>query len=279
MHPSQPIITHLDSTPTDAYFLSFQKGYKEAPLLVYLPGLDETGADLISLQTASFQQDFNVRSLVIPPDDLDDWDELAASAIALTQHELAAMPDRLPVYLCGESFGGCLALKVLSIEADLFDRIVLVNPASSFRRVPWLNLGSQLFPLVPEFFYELSEKFAIVDFLAPPERLSPAAKRSLLASTRAAPKETLQRRLDLMREFLVDDAALRKIRCPVLLIGAQADRILPSVQEAHRLAKIFPHVQVVTLPHSGHACLVETGVNLDEIMRSRDFVSPARLPA
>ncbi len=64
--------------PTNAYFLSFQTGYLDAPLLVYLPGLDETGKDLISLQTASFEEDFNVRALVIPSDDLDDWDLLAA---------------------------------------------------------------------------------------------------------------------------------------------------------------------------------------------------------
>ncbi len=273
------IKSHLEHTPTDAYFASFQSGYIEAPLLIFFPGLDETGKALISLQTASFQQDFNVRSLVIPSDDLDDWDSLAITAIILIRQELAKMPRHLPIYLCAESFGGCLALKVLSAIPDLFDRVVLVNSASSLHRVPWLNLGVQLFPLLPAPLYDFAQNFSAVSFLASPSRLSSHAYEALLASTRSAPKRTLQRRLALMREFSVSESQLRQVRCPVLLVGAEADRILPSVDEAYRLAKIFPQSQVVRLPHAGHACLVEDGINLDEIMRSHRFISPLKLVA
>ena len=52
----------------------------------------------------------------------------------------------------------------------LFEKIVLVNPASSLHRVPWLNLGSQLF-LVTEFIYDRSA-FLSLPFLAPINRLS-----------------------------------------------------------------------------------------------------------
>ena len=174
--------------PTNAYFLSFQTGYLDAPLLVYLPGLDETGKDLISLQTASFEEDFNVRALVIPSDDLDDWDLLAAVTIALVKDELTRTPKHVPVYLCGESFGGCLALKVLEKSPELFERVILSNPASSFHRVWWLNLGATLFPLLPSFLYELSASVPVVSFLAPPDRISEAARQGLLESTRSAPK-------------------------------------------------------------------------------------------
>ncbi len=245
-------------------------------MLVYLPGLDETGKALISLQTVSFEKDFNVRSLVIPPDDLDDWDRLADAAIALTRSELKKLPSHLPVYLCAESFGGCLALKILLRDDDPFDRIILSNSASSFHRVPWLNIGSQLFFLVPEWYYKLSANFAL-PFLAPPHRLSAEARQALLESTRSAPKRTLERRLALMRDFSVDEARLRQVTQPVLLIGSEQDRILPSVNEVYRLAKVFPHAQIVTLPHSGHACLVENGINLNEIMRAKNFMLP--LPA
>lgn len=257
---------------TDAYFLSFRKGYLNAPLVIYLPGLDETGQDLIRLQTASFEKDFNVRALVIPPDDLDDWEQLASAAIALIKNELTQTPNQLPIYLCGESFGGCLALKVLIQAPELFDRIILVNPASSFHRVGWLYWGASLFPLIPTLLYELASGLPVVSFLAPPDRISDEARQGLLASTRSAPKETLQRRLALMRDFSVDDSRLQKIEYPILLIGSQADQILPSVEEVYRLAKIFPQAQVVTLPHSGHACLVEKDVNLEEIMRANCFI-------
>lgn len=277
------------NAPTNTYLLNFQRGYINAPLLIYLPGLDETGKALISLQTASFEQDFNVRSLVIPPDDLDDWDLLAIAVIALVNNELAKMPQQMPVYLCAESFGGCLALKVLlKVQQQdqglaprkmggLFERVILVNPASSFHRVLWLNLGSRLFSLVPAWLYELLSSLPVVNFLAPPDRLSPEARQGLLKSTRSAPKKTLQRRLALMRNFAVDEAKLSQIDCPVLLIGAQADRILPSVDEVYRLARIFPRSQVVILPYSGHACLVENGINLDQIMRAHHFMPPSAI--
>ena len=55
------------------------------------------------------------------------------------------MPTR-PVYLLGESFGGLLALAAASEAPELADRVVLVNPATSFPRSAWPLLG----PLLPQ---------------------------------------------------------------------------------------------------------------------------------
>lgn len=57
-------------------------------------------------------------------------------------------PDR-PAYLLGESFGGVLALAVAQARPDLVDRVVLVNPATSFPRSVWPALGP-LLPRVPK---------------------------------------------------------------------------------------------------------------------------------
>lgn len=48
------------------------------------------------------------------------------------------------MYLLGESFGGILALAVAAARPDLVDRIVLVNPATSFPRTQWQRLGPLL---------------------------------------------------------------------------------------------------------------------------------------
>jgi len=256
---------------TDTYFTNFASDTENAPLLIYLPGLDETGKDLISLEMSDFKQDFEVRGLIIPADDLADWDELAAAAIALTRHEIAKMPAGTPVCLCAESFGGCLGLRILEQAPDLFDRVVLVNPASSFHRVPWLNLEAWLMPLVPALFFNQPADW-LVFFLAPLHRISSEARQALAKSTHDAPKETLVKRLNLMRDFSLDAARLSRVTCPVLLVGSAGDRILPSVAEAHRLSQIFPSAQMVTLPYSGHACLAERDVNLDEIMRSHHLM-------
>lgn len=76
----------------------------------------------------------------------------------------------------------------------------------------------------------------------------------------------------MMRQFNIDEMQLHQLNQPVLLIGSKQDRLLPSVAEVQRLARILPNTQVVTLPHSGHACLVEEGVNLYDIMRSQNFL-------
>lgn len=75
--------------------------------------MDETGKELICIQTAGLEVAFDVRCFIIPPDNLTNWDEMTIKLVSLTQIELEKTP-RASVYLCGESFGGCLALKVLS---------------------------------------------------------------------------------------------------------------------------------------------------------------------
>jgi len=47
------------------------------------------------------------------------------------------------------------------------------------------------------------------------------------------------------------------------------------VPEAYRLKRAFQNAQVVVLPQSGHTCLLETNVNLFEIMRTHGFLEDA----
>lgn len=76
-----------------------------------------------------------------------------------------------------------------------------------------------------------------------------------------------------MRDFNIDETQLHQLTQPVLLIASEADRLLPSVAEVKRLAKILHQAQVVTLPDCGHACLVETDVNLLNILQTEKFLS------
>ncbi|MDF5732096.1 MAG: alpha/beta hydrolase [Rhizonema sp. PD38] len=258
------------STLSDPYFITPLASNPTYPLFIFLPGMDETAADLIKIQTVGLEAAFDVRCFVIPADDLTSWDHLVDNVIALTQAELEKIP-RSSIYLCGESFGGCIALLVLMKFPQLFDRVILINSASSFHRVPWLNLGSILFPWTPNFFYKISS-FIAVPFLAHLNRLTPTDRQALLEGVSSAPKKTAEQRLSLLRDFTIDEQKLSQVTQPVLLIGSKGDRLLPSEAEAKRLAKIFPHPQVVTLPHSGHACLVEEDVNLYQILLAESFL-------
>lgn len=244
----------------------------DAPLFVFLPGMDGTGA-LLRTQTTGLEAQFDIRCLTIPPHDLTDWQGLTEQVVALIEAELEAVPAR-SVYLCGESFGGCLALKVAVQAPQLLDRLILVNPASSFRSRPWMVWGSKLVRWVPELVYQNSTA-AFMPFLATLERIAPEDRQALWQVTHALPQKTSLWRFSLLSKFDIGDQQLRQLTMPVLLIASDGDRLLPSVAEAQRLAQKLPDAQIVTLPHSGHACLLEQEVNLYEIMHSANFLSPS----
>ncbi len=251
------------------YFLNPKKINPDNPLFVFLPGMDES-IKLALLQVASVETAFDVYSLVIQPEVEDGWDILCQRVIALTQAELERVP-RQSAYLCGESFGGCLALKVIVKAPKLFERIILVNPASSFNRRPWIRWGSILTRWLPERLYQMTSVL-FLPFLASVRRMTPTARQTLLESVRSVPLKTSLQRLSLMRDFDIDEKQLYQCTKPVLLIASKGDRLLPSLAETKRLAKIFSNSRVVTLPHSGHACLLETDVNLSKIMQSENFL-------
>ncbi|BAY13027.1 alpha/beta fold hydrolase [Calothrix sp. NIES-2098] len=250
-------------------FLTPKRIQPEYPLFVYLPGMDGTG-ELLRSQTAGLERGFDVRCLAIPRQDLTTWEVLTKNVVDLIHAELEKSSQR-PVYLCGESFGGCLAMKVAIQVPQLFKRIILINPASSFKLRPWLNWASQLTYLVHPCLYEVGA-LGLLPFLASLQRMTRSDRQELLKSMRSVPPETVLWRLSLLREFDVDEEKLRRLTQPILLIAGLQDRLLPSVEEVRRLMKIFKNTQTVILPDSGHACLLESNTNLYEIMRDNDFL-------
>ncbi|MEH2422613.1 MAG: alpha/beta hydrolase [Nostoc sp.] len=250
-------------------FLTPERVQPEYPLLVYLPGMDGTG-QLLRSQTAGLETGFDVRCLALPRKDLNTWDVLTKSVLDLIDAELKKSSQR-PVYLCGESFGGCLAMKVAIQAPQLFKRIILINPASSFHLRPWLNWASQLTYLVPSELYDVGA-LGLLPFLASLPRISGSDRHELLKTMRSIPSETVHWRLSLLREFDVDDEQLSRLTQPVLLIAGASDRLLPSVTEVKRIANILPNTKIVVLPHCGHACLLEQDINLYDILKANNFL-------
>jgi len=251
-------------------FLTPERLQPDFPLFVFLPGMDGTGR-LLRTQTAGLEPAFDVRCLAIPPDDLTNWQVLTETVVALIEAELQQAPDR-PVYLCGESFGACLAMKVALYAPQLFDRIILVNPASSFRRKPIIAWGSQVTRWLPEFAYRLSS-IALMPFLAYLGRVAEGDRQTFYDAVLSVPQKTSIWRLSLLGEFDVTDEQLPQLKQPVLLLASATDRLLPSLPEVQHLEKFLPHAQTVVLPYSGHACLLEADVNLYEIMKAQNFLT------
>ena len=250
-------------------FLTPRRIQPEYPLFVYLPGMDGTG-QLLRSQTAGLETGFDVRCLAIPRQDLTGWDTLTNNVLDLIHTELEKSSQRV-VYLCGESFGGCLAMKVAIKAPKLFKRLILINPASAFKLRPWLDWLSQLVELVPECLYDVGA-LGLLPFLASLQRISDNIRHELLKTMRYVPAETVVWRLSLLREFDIEDEQLRSLTQLTLLIAGGSDRLLPSVNEITRLANLIPNSQAVILPQCGHACLLEEDVNLYEIMQFNNFL-------
>ena len=263
-------------------FLTPRRVQPHLPLFVFLPGMDGTG-QLLRAQTEGLEAVFDVRCLAIPPDDLNSWEVLTEKVGELIRTELAQSIDRIPdraVYLCGESFGGCLAIKLVLHAPELFDRLILVNPASSFGDRPWIGWGAHLTRWLPEPLYR-SSAVILLPLLAHLSRIAAEDRAALLNTVQSVPQKTSVWRMSLLSQFTISPVQLRQISQPVLLVAGATDRLLPSLPEVRRLASNLPHPKIVVLPHSGHACLLEQGVNLFDILQDQEFLGKeiAEFPA
>ncbi|XP_004304715.1 PREDICTED: acyltransferase-like protein At1g54570, chloroplastic-like, partial [Fragaria vesca subsp. vesca] len=99
---------------------------KDSPVLLFLPGLDDSTPVIVGLARETWH--FKRSGLV----------KLVEDTIRL---EHASSPNK-PIYLVGDSFGGCLSLAVAARNPTIDLVLILVNPATSMER-------SQLLPLFP----------------------------------------------------------------------------------------------------------------------------------
>jgi hypothetical protein len=128
-----PQLSTVMSAEQHIHFIPPANHQPQAPLFIYFPGMDGTGK-LLRPQIPSLERSFEVWRLSIPVDDLSDWEGMVAKIIESIEGEFSSEIPCRPIYLCGESFGGCLALQLAIAAPHLCDRLILVNPASSFKQ-------------------------------------------------------------------------------------------------------------------------------------------------
>ncbi|MFS8866868.1 alpha/beta fold hydrolase [Synechococcus sp. H65.1] len=239
-----------------------QAGSQERPLLLYLPGLDGTGR-LFYRQAQALQAEFRVRPVSLNhPEAGHSWESLV---------EWVGSHLEEGAYLCGESFGACLALAVAAQQPQRCRGLILVNPASSLRRRPWWWAGHLLLPfLPPALYHQLAERG--LGFLAELSQMEPPDRERLRQTVHSIAPEVAAQRLALLGSFVVEELPLESMALPTLLVAGGRDRLLPSVQEVQRLAERLPQAQVEISPWSGHACLLERQMNLRRYLLKPDGV-------
>ncbi|CAA3016644.1 acyltransferase At1g54570, chloroplastic isoform X1, partial [Olea europaea subsp. europaea] len=113
---------------------------KDSPILLFLPGMDGLGLGLI-LHHKSLGKVFQVRCMHVPVQDRTPFEVLVEWVEKTLRSEHSSAPKR-PIYIVGDSLGGCLALAVAARNPNIDLVVILANPATSFGR-------SQLQPLLP----------------------------------------------------------------------------------------------------------------------------------
>ncbi|ONK78619.1 uncharacterized protein A4U43_C02F20710 [Asparagus officinalis] len=229
---------------------------------------------------------FEVRCLHIPVNDRTPFEGLVNFVENSVKNEHALSPNR-PIYLIGDSFGGCLSLAVAARNPSVDLVLVLVNPATSFgnsQLQPFLPVLEALpddihtaVPYVLSFIMGDPVKMAMAnvdDDLPPPRTLEEISKSltSLLPLLSdfndILPKDTLMWKLKLLKSGTAyANSRLHAVEAEVLMLASGKDNLLPSGEEADRLWTKLKNCRIRYFKDSGHTLLLEDGFNLLSVIK------------
>ncbi|KAJ6848644.1 acyltransferase-like protein, chloroplastic isoform X2 [Iris pallida] len=256
-----------------------------SPVLMFLPGVDGTGMGL-TLHQKPLGKVFEVRCLHIPVNDRTPFEGLVKFVETSVKHEHSLDPST-PIYLVGDSFGGCLALAVSARNPSIDLVLILINPATSYNKsqlqpfVPALEaLPRDLHTTVP---YILSlvmgdpvkmAMASIIEDLSPQQILNELSKSltsmlPLLSDlSDILPKDTLLWKLELLKSGTAyANSRLHAVEAEVLVLASGKDNMLPSGSEADRLRKSLKNCSVRYFKDNGHTLLLEDGLNLLSVIK------------
>ncbi|CAA7023760.1 unnamed protein product [Microthlaspi erraticum] len=259
---------------------------RDAPTLLFLPGLDGTGMGLVPHEKA-LGKAFHVWCLHIPVHDRTPFEGLMKIVEDVLRQEHATRPNK-PIYLVGDSFGGCLALAVAARNRSLDLVLILVNPATSFEK-------SQLQPLLPilEMVPEelhFTVPYALSFIMGDPikmttigidnqlpagikmkklrEKLTNSMLPLLSDLSEIIPRETLLWKLKLLRcGAAYANSRIHAVEAEVLVLASGKDRMLPSQEESKRLHGVLKNCTVRIFKENGHTLLLEDSISLLTVIK------------
>ncbi|KAL2942506.1 hypothetical protein RDABS01_030856 [Bienertia sinuspersici] len=224
---------------------------KGSPLLLFLPGMDGVGLGLI-MHHRSLGRVFEVQCLHIPVYDRTPFEGLVEIVECVVREEHAASPNR-PIYLVGDSFGGCLALAVAARNPTVDLVLVLANPGEPVK-MAMANVDKNLPP--NPMLRQLSENLTAL-----------LPRLSVLSDL--IPKDTLIWKLKLLKSAAsYANSRLHAVKAEVLVLASLKDNLLPSGDEAKRLSRLLKNCEVRTFKENGHTLLLEDGINLLTVIKA-----------
>ncbi|KAK4774739.1 hypothetical protein SAY86_009674 [Trapa natans] len=268
--------------------LECAKSLDNSPLLLYLPGIDGSGAGL-AVQNKRLGKIFDIWCLHIPVFDRTSFTDLIQMIETTVRSESYHFPNR-PIYLVGESLGACLALAVAARNPSIDLMLILANPATSFNAsqvpsfIPLLEIMPDQVQLTHPFLLNLMRGDPLKILQASSEKVAPPAEKlaeltkdlfklssyvSILANI--LPKQTLLWKLQMLKSASgFTNSRLHAVKAQTLILISGRDQLLPSVAEASRLSRALQDCETRKY-ECGHFLFLEDGINLVTIIKGACF--------
>jgi pimeloyl-ACP methyl ester carboxylesterase len=226
--------------------------------LVMIPGMDATGrlfyrqAPLLGrrYRVATYATRDSARTMGDLVGDLDE----VLSVLA---------PGGEPVTVFGESFGGGIALSYALERPERVAELVLLNTFPWFgpqRRLRLANLALRMTPWNP---MPLLRRWTARRLRA--SRTGPDDVRRFIEVSADTTLEGYRNRLRILRDYDVRPR-LHEIRARTLLIAAEEDRLVPSMEQARLMAARIADATLVVLRGHGHECVISHEIDLGAIV-------------
>ncbi|XP_065620526.1 phytyl ester synthase 2, chloroplastic isoform X2 [Quercus suber] len=287
---SKELISRSDGGPP-RWFTPLECGppLKNSPLLLFLPGILSVGLGLIK-NHCRIGKIFETWCLHIPVMDRTPFTDLVKQVEKTIRSENYRSPNR-PIYLVGESFGGCLALAVAASNPDIDLVLILANPTTSIsrsqlqplmtllefipNRLPFsppnmLNLmtGQPLRMAIESVVKGLPLQQTVGELSQDLEAIS--SYLSVLADI--LPRETLRWKLQMLKSgSAVSNSRLHAVKAQTLILSSGRDQLLLSQEEGERLCHVLPKCEIRKFNNSGHFLLLEDGIDLVTIIKGAGF--------
>ncbi len=230
-----------------------------APTVVLVPGLDGT-ALLFYRQIPLLATRFNVVAFPLRDDPVHTMADLVAELRETI--EQTAGPE---VILCGESFGGALAMSLALAHPDIVSGLVIVNSFPVIRRRVRLRAAPMLLRMFPWAAMPAVRRFTENRLHSP--HTNAEDLREFHERSKSIGREGYIRRLELLGDYDIR-TRLKELETPTLFLAGDRDRLLPSVFEARYMAARAPCAELHILRGYGHICLINHDLNL------LDFIEP-----
>ncbi|MGH7680322.1 MAG: alpha/beta fold hydrolase [Gemmatimonadaceae bacterium] len=232
----------------------------QGPPLVYVPGLDGTGA-LFYRQIPALSRRFRVATYTLR----DSATEIGTLIADLARVIRDVAPGGEPPVLVAESFGGALAMSFALEHPAMVRHLVILNSFPFFRPQLRLRLATAGLHLMPWGAMRLMRR--MTSFRIHSQHTHRDDVRRFFELTAHTTKQGYLNRLRILTAFDIRDR-LPGLRVPLLLLAADEDHLIPSVAQAQLMNALAPHATTIILRGHGHSCFLARSLDLDSMLRA-----------